>query len=280
MAEPLSALIIGLGGSGAWTLVHVKRQLMDMYNNRVPKNIGLAVFDTADEPIVGVGAGGMTRDQGTGVGTVGLEPYEYVHVGGDAYEMVRRVAETDDYPHIKSWLLAERYLKELPRTIFHLDKGAGMFRQLGRLALFRSLAQPSNSPVASVLDTKLTGLARESNNTILVMIVGSMAGGTGAGLFLDVPHIIRRVALNNHVNINLRGFFYLPQAFARDLDSNKMEPAKARAFAAMRELQRFMLSEDYKYGYPMHYHGKQSGVNAAIYRAENREKLYDFVYIL
>ncbi|MBN1564132.1 MAG: hypothetical protein JXA10_09850 [Anaerolineae bacterium] len=280
MAEPLAALIIGLGGSGAWTLVHVKRQLMDMYNNEIPKRIGLAVLDTADEPIVGVGADGMIREQGTGVGTVSLEPYEYVHVGGDAYEMVRLVADTEEYPQIRSWLLAERYLKELPRSMFNLDKGAGMFRQLGRLALFRSVAQPANSPVATVLDTKLTSLARQTGNTILVMIVGSMAGGTGAGLFLDVPHIIRRVAANNNINITLRGFFYLPQAFARDLDSNKIESAKGRAFAAMRELQRFTLSEDYRYGYPMYYHGERSGGNRSIWRAKNREKLYDFVYIL
>ncbi|NLF74561.1 MAG: hypothetical protein GX573_02590 [Chloroflexi bacterium] len=279
-ATPLSALIIGLGGSGAWTLVHVKRQLMDMYNNQLPANVALAVFDTATDPIVGVGAEGMRRELGTGVGKVGLEPYEYVHVGGDAYEMVQRVARTDQYPFIESWLLADKYLKELPRALFQLEKGAGMFRQLGRLALFRSVAQPANSPVAAVLDTKLTNLARQSGGSIVVMLVGSLAGGTGAGLFLDVPHIVRRVALANNIKVTLRGFFYLPQAFQRDLDSQSVESAKARAFAAMRELKRFMLSEDYKYGYPMYYHGANSGVNKAIWRAKSQEKLYDFVYIV
>ena len=266
-AKPLSALIIGMGGSGAWTVVHVKKHLQDMYGENLPERLGLVVFDTAETNI-------------TQIGRVTLAPHEYIHVGGDAYGLVRQVAETDRYPHIKSWLLADRYLRELPRNLFNLDEGAGQFRQLGRLAFFRSVAQPANSAIAAVLDTKLTRLAQESDNTILVMLSGSLVGGTGAGMFLDVPHIIRRVAQRRNIKVTLRGFFYLPQAFLSDLDANALQSAHARAFGALRELQRFMLSEDYRYGYPMYYHAPNSGVDPELWRAKNQEKLYDFVYLL
>lgn len=280
--RPVTTLLIGLGGSGAWTLVHVKRQLYDAYDNQIPDNVALAVLDTAKTVIVGVGPENLVRQPGMGIGRTTLDATEISHVGGDAYELVREIDQTENYPHIKSWFLSELFLSTLPRATFQLDQGAGQFRQFGRLALFRDVMQPGTSVVAAIIDNKLRDLAKKrqpNDPAIAVMIVGSLAGGTGAGLFLDIPHLVQKVAEINNIPISLKGFFYLPQAFRGTLNPQELEPARARAFAAMRELKRFLLNSDYKYGYPMHYHRARQGVNADLWRSENVGKLYDFVYL-
>ncbi len=285
MAEkrPVTTLLIGLGGSGAWTVVHVKRQLYDAYDNRVPSNIALAVLDTAVTQITGFGTDTVERKPGQGIGRTVLDRTETAHVGGDAWELVNEVDRTENYPHIKSWFLTNRFLKDLPKSLFALDQGAGQFRQFGRLALFRDIMTPSTSSVAAIIDNKLRALAQEQRTgdpAISVMFVGSLAGGTGAGLFIDLPHLVQRVAAINNIEITLRGFFYLPQAFRASLNPQELEPARTRAGAALRELNRFLLNSDYEYGYPMHYHGPRSGVNQQLWRSENRGKLYDFVYLV
>jgi len=268
--EPISTLVIGLGGSGAWTAVHVKKQLLDAYGRSVPRNVGLAVLDTA--------ANAVAR-----VGNVELSPQEYSHIGGESHEIVNRVANTKEYPHISSWLLADYYLQNLPKAVFMLDQGAGQFRQFGRLALFRDVMTVAQSAVANLLERKLVNIARMSargNPAISVVVVGSLTGGTGAGLFLDIPHLVRQVAQTQGIDIIVRAFLFLPDAFKRTLNPADLEPAKPRAFAAMRELNRFILNQDYKYGYPMYYHGERSGVNQTLWRSKLSSKLYDFAYLI
>ncbi len=267
---PLSALIIGLGGSGAWSVLHVKKQLLDAYGNQIPPNVGLMVLDTAKQSLAKLGS-------------VELEPHEYAHLGGDAYELAKLVATTDQYQHISSWFLADDYLQNLPRAVFALDQGAGQYRQFGRLALFRDVMTTAQSAVSNMLENKITNVALQSSTgspSISVFIVGSLVGGTGAGLFLDLPHLMQRVAQLRGFQITLRAFLFLTQAFGKTLSAAELEPARPRAFAAMRELSRFLLNRDYKYGYPMHYHGPRAGVEHALWRAENTGKLYDYVYMI
>ncbi len=269
-SKPISTLVIGIGGSGAWTAVHVKKQLMDMYHNEMPDNVGVAVIDTAKKPLAKLPP-------------IELEPFEYAHIGGSSYDLVKKIRDTDEYPHLKSWFLADDYLRTLGQDLFNLDQGAGQFRQFGRLALFRDVIAPAQSSIAAIVDRRLNAIARKTNAnspSILVMVVGSLTGGTGAGLFLDIPHLIRRVAMASRVNIVLRAFMFLPDAFASTLPRNELTYAEPRAFAAMRELNRFLLNEDYEYGYPIYYHGENSGSDSTIWRAKTEGPLYDFVFLI
>lgn len=282
--RPVTTLLIGLGGSGAWTVVHVKRQLYDAYNNRIPDNIALAVLDTAKTVIVNVGSGDKVREPGMGTGRTEIDRSELAHVGGDVYELMRDIDEPNNpYPHIKSWLMTKQFLETLPRAMFNIDQGAGQFRQFGRIAMFRDVMAPAASSIAAIIDNKLRTLNqthRLNDPAISVVLTGSLAGGTGAGMFIDMAHLIQRVAYINNIKITLRGFFYMPQAFAASLSSVELEPAKGRAYAALRELKRFLLNSDYQYGYPMYYHGSRSGVNQDLWRATNQGKLFDFVYLI
>ncbi len=285
MAKPISTLVIGMGGSGGWTTVHVKRQLMDAYQNRIPDNVGLIMLDTARYVIIGLGSeDSVKREPGMGVGRVEIGTHEYAHVGGDVFELSNRIANNvPGHEHFRDWFLADWYLSNLQRSQFQLETGAGQYRQFGRIALFNDVANPNTSKVDAIINSRLVELAEASEDrsrSIAVMLVGSMAGGTGAGLFMDIPHLIRRVAEHRNINVSLRAFLYLPQAFQGVIGPGELVDAKARAFAAMRELKRFIMNEDYQFGYPMFYHSASSGVNTAIWRARMTGKLFDFVYLI
>lgn len=280
--QPLTTLVIGLGGSGSWTVVHVKRQLYDAYGNDVPANVSLVALDTNNEQTVAVGGVETVREPGMGFGKVMLDSSEYAWVGGNVRNLIEDVARTDRYPHINNWLLADRYLREVQdQSLYELDKGAGMFRQFGRLALFRDVVAPSDSRVRNILENKLVGLAQRANSgTVAVMIVGSLTGGTGAGLFVDVAHLVRMVAEGSGIAVRMRGFFYLPRAFAATLPSDRLTAALPRSFGAMRELRRFLLNQDYQVGYPMYYQPPRGGLSQAWLRGRNTGSLYDFVYLV
>jgi len=281
MAQPITTLLIGLGGSGAWTLVHVKRQLYDIYDNRIPKNVTLTVFDTSRNNIPSLGTQRNLRQEGMGVGKTALQESEYVAIGGDAYPVAMDIAK-GNRQHM-GWFAADYFLKNLPKENFNIDIGAGMYRQFGRMGFFRDVESPGISGIANILDNRLRQLYREkapNSPAITVVIVGSLVGGTGAGTFIDTAHVVQRVADVSNIPVTVNGFLYLPQAFKAVLKDTDLQSAKVRAFAALRELSRFKTNQDYEYGYPMHYQDARANINPDVWFSSNKGKLYNMVYLV
>lgn len=280
--KPVPSMIIGLGGSGSWTIVHLKQALLDTYDNAIPSNVALVALDTLTKPTVRVGSAEYLRKSGEGIGGVQLDMGEYAHLGGDVYDFSKKVRDTDQYPHIKSWFDAKWKLNNLNRSQFNLDEGAGMWRQFGRMALFFDLLNPNTSRTKNRIEDSLKHIGDkvQGDGSVSVMIVGSLTGGTGAGLFLDVAHIVKQIAEVNGIKIVVRGFFYLPQTFNRDLDAANLERARQRSYAAMRELERFLLHDDAEFGYPMDYVEEAASADKGIYRSPVINRLYDFVYLI
>jgi len=279
--QPVTTLLIGLGGSGAWTLVHVKRQLYDIYNNRVPPNVTLTVFDTSRNKIPSIGTQRNIRKEGMGVGKTALHESEYVAIGGDAFGLAHDIAR-GNRPHMQ-WFNADHFLKTLPKENFNIDIGAGMFRQFGRIGFFKDVEAPGISGIAGILDNRLRQLNNEKSRNspaITVVLVGSLVGGTGAGTFIDTAHIVQRVADVNKIPVTVNGFLYLPQAFRAVLNDGDLQAAQVRAFAALRELSRFKLNQDYLYGYPMHYQDARANINPNVWYSSNKGKLFNMIYLV
>ncbi|MEM6284094.1 MAG: tubulin-like doman-containing protein [Chloroflexota bacterium] len=283
--QPIPALVLGLGGSGAATIMHVKQQLLNTYNNQLPSQVGMLVFDTSKQPLSQFKGVGQTRHQGMGFGAIALDQREYGHLGGQSRNLMQRVAaqpDSDENRHLASWLQADWYLKNLQPTLFNLEDGAGQFRQLGRLALFKDVASANSSSFYQRVNEKITTIKRNagSERSLPVFIIGSLVGGTGAGLFLDAAYLVRKIAESQDMEVQLRGYFYLPDAFRATLTLDQVENAKPRTFAALRELGRLLLNEDYELGYPVHYTRPGTSAGNRIWRSELRGKLYDLVYLV
>lgn len=271
--NPIPALIVGLGGSGATTVMHIKQQLMNTYDDQVPDTVGLLIFDTSQSPLAQVSKANLAQPANR----------EYGHLGGNAKAMVQRAASgSPDSDHLSSWLCADYYLKSLPDNLFQLEDGAGQLRQLGRLALFKDVAATNTSQFYSLVNERIQSIRRASGvqRALAVYIVGSLTGGTGAGLFVDSAYLIRKIAQSVGMDVLMRGFFFLPDAFSAALPRADRESAKPRSFAALREMSRFILHEDYKLGYPIFYQDARHSSDVDMWRGHLTSKLYDLIYLI
>lgn len=241
---PRPGLIVGLGGTGQWVLTWLKRDLLLSNNGVMPKNVRLLEIDTCTRLEAGasrVTASGK-KEEAAEVGGVMLEKSEFVYIGGDAHPLAQQIKEQQDRgkEQVARWFHAGRWLStQSPRT-FILDEGAGRLRQFGRLAIFKDLkGEEAGSHIWSALRTAIEGVRSVVNQqrSLEIIVVGSFAGGTGSGLFIDTALILRLLAQQLNVHHILRGMFALPSVFTTAPDAEM----KARSFAAWRELNRFMV---------------------------------------
>ncbi len=240
---PRPALIIGLGGTGQWVLTYLKKELLDNTKGKgVPKEVRLVAFDTTRQ--VDERRSRSSEEEPVVVEGVQLDIDEFYHLGGNIEQIVREIAQENKHSHISSWLQGKTYLSRLGAGQYMLEEGAGQMRPFGRMAVFKDLEMnPENSKIFGTLRDAIHDIRREvkENRSLEISIVASLAGGTGAGIAIDVAHIVRTIAedIFGSRNFVIRGFFVLPRAFHRfpGGDNRKM---RARAFAAIRELSRFI----------------------------------------
>ncbi len=270
MARP--ALVIGLGGTGQWVLTYLKRELIEAYlpdrgnpnlvrEGGMPKGVRLLAFDTILQRVVKdenqTEVGGDVRHRR--VGNVELdEGTEYIFSGGKIKSLVDIIWNKDHQnfralePHL--WL-KESFpsFPNLPMTVMNATDGAGAIRQVGRLAFIRNVREnlgvlgSIRSAIQGILDD-LGANAIEAGNQntpnyskrLEVIFVTSLAGGTGAGMFIDLALWCRNIIDTQFPGATVfRAFLVTPFAFTSpgaNVDRGKM----ARSFAAWRELDRFL----------------------------------------
>lgn len=238
------ALIVGLGGTGQWVLTYLKKDLMESNGGTMPDNVKLLAFDTMPQASVSADSAASAHEKGQDikVGAVQLMTNtEFFHLGGEMRGIGEMLTAADNnrqqqpLAHIGSWFAAQHWMQSLPRASWVLATGAGQLRQFGRLGLFQDLADPGRSQIWSRIDVAARSLERGLGQQRLeIVVVGSFAGGTGSGMFIDFGLLLRE--RTKGVNSMLRGYFALPRVF----DQNPDDDLKARSFAAWRELNRFM----------------------------------------
>lgn len=269
------AIIIGLGGTGQWVLTFVKKELLEIGRGKMPSNVALLSFDTMPQATAETERQG--GDKEVKVGTIKLETdKEFIHVGGNAFRLAQKINK-GEHPHISKWFQAGHYLSALPPAAFNLSEGAGAIRQFGRLSIFYDLSQPANSRISpyvyNALQTVRSTVTDEAQ--LEVIIVGSFAGGTGAGMFIDMALLLRSLASDAVAGKHIvRGFFVLPRSFPIEKGRRQTETF-ARTFAAWRELNRFMIVD------PNH------GIQTMVYHQRNRDfqidvekRAYDVCYLI
>ena len=117
--------------------------------------------------------------------------------------------------------------------------GAGQIRALSRLAFYDLLRHPNN---LTPLDRALNDLKAETgaqDDKLKIMIVSSFAGGTGSGIFLQMPLFLRSYIDRRYpgMEVLIRGLFALPDVFMGHTYSDiQRESMYANAYASLKEL--------------------------------------------
>jgi hypothetical protein len=219
-------VVIGLGGTGFGTVLKLKRQFIDAYGS-VPPIIRFLTIDTTEN---------TEHSEKARDGTiVRLEPNEeYVLSIPNPAGLVSGTNE-----HIDEW-----WPRNIP--INAIVAGAGQVRARGRLALFAKAGdifgriRRAIDEVMAIKNKKRMYTERfhvSNRGGVEVYIVGSLAGGTGSGIFLDVAFIARNY-LDSESNIT--GVMVLPRIF-QGLPGVQL--VKSNAYAALKEIEHFAKME-------------------------------------
>lgn len=145
---------------------------------------------------------------------------------------------------LQGWFAEDEDLTTEIRQM-HLLDGAGQIRMMSRLA-FQVAMQDVHT--VSRLENALNALTAHDGQTVFegqvnVMLVGSLAGGTGAGMFLQTALLLATLLRDKAITPELRGLFLLPDVFVRaaQLPAKQVGNVQANGYAALRELNAIML---------------------------------------
>lgn len=119
-----------------------------------------------------------------------------------------------------------------------MTDGASEMRIKSRLAFMDTLADGSLLKLEQVIESIFH---ERGDDKIRVMLVSSLSGGTGSGMFIQVALWLRDFFVRRNCQASLKGIFLLPDIFVRTVKNAKENPRKklyyyANAYAAIREL--------------------------------------------
>ncbi len=128
-----------------------------------------------------------------------------------------------------------------------LTEGAGQIRAISKLAFDACLREGRIAPLHDAINElqKLNGDSLEQS--MRVVIVSTLVGGTGSGILLPVSMYLRNYLENAcQKKPIIRGFCVLPDVFFHNANKTETEKnnLRANAYATLRELDAFMLKAD------------------------------------
>ena len=233
------SIVIGAGGTGYWILSLLKRQLYINYGVDADETneIKFLLMDTLAEEK-------FEREYQQHVKSIGekftIKRREYLHLGESkegffAWANVERNYKDPIYEWFRRGLFIENYPVE---ANWKLNEGAAQMRQFGRMAFYFNKARIKQAIINLLDEVK----AAAGDTTIPVWIFGSFAGGTGAGLMLDLAILTKVIAKQRKISVRNIGGIVLP-----DVYSNTMQTSPAQGYSAFRELSRFLSRTDEKH---------------------------------
>jgi len=228
-------VLVGIGGTGVEVLSRVRRLVEESYGSL--KNFPLISFysiDTDKDYKV-------TNPEMAGPP---LQDHEKHWASVSGKEVNDIMANMEKYPWIGSW-----FPRELERNIGALEAGAGQIRACGRFAFFynyHKIRQGFNQACDRVKGHENLMLdkydIRVSSGGLNVFVVGSMSGGTGSGMLIDIGYSIRNW-LKGQGSPLVTAIVPMPNAFA---SINVGDRVLANGYAALMELSYF---SDYRTEY-------------------------------
>jgi len=230
------SLVIGLGGTGRETIRFLKRRFFETNNGKLPDLVRLLCFDTteeANESILGQNGNDIV-----------LTSSEFWNLGG--YNVDRQVQSIQgmvEYKEILAW-----FPKELRPG--QVDQGAQITRPIGRLSLLlkekkvRALIREAMKQLHLIWKKRY----KDTKESMDVYFISSLCGGTGSGMFIDLPYITEVAADEEKIKSFQRiGILLLPSAFSTSLSSDLMMRAEGNTYAALKELDYFMEQARFDY---------------------------------
>lgn len=145
-----------------------------------------------------------------------------------------------------------------------LNEGAGQIRMASRLALMAAMGEEKLKTIDFAISSLLTlEPERHAGNDIKVHIISSLAGGTGAGSFLQIAYYVKDVMRNDyHIQSpKITGYFILADVLCNDrsigFNKDQIENTRSNTYACMKELDAFIHKDDIQVFRPIEFEYKR-----------------------
>jgi hypothetical protein len=235
--EVRPTVFIGLGGTGMEILLRLRRRILQAEWNGTRLNslsefpvASFLYFDTDTNEARETGRAGATDPMADAV-SFGKGDLLQKKVDVGYYQRNKA-----NHPSIAEWLPS----RDL--SMIDTEKGAGQVRAISRLLFFdqfdnfrKAVSDKGNAVLDNVSTQQaLAKLGIEVQRQLRAVVVGSIAGGTGSGAFIDAGLAIRSMLTPKFDEVDL--FALLPSGYA----SANRDRVFANSFAALSELEHVM----------------------------------------
>jgi hypothetical protein len=215
-------LIVGLGGVGSKITAKLSAMITD---EKQKKRINFVVFDTDVNEL-----GKIKKD------------YPFISTVQTSTNMT-----VGDYLHLDEYTRDHSFPVNPNLYRKTLSEGAGQVRAISHLAFVTAMKRGYMEPLDNAIYDLYKLESTPTTQVLRVIIVSTLAGGTGSGLILPVSMYIKQF-LKTKIQIPgsiTRGFFILPEILYGAVTAEPMRNAfKANAYAVLRELNAFILKAD------------------------------------
>lgn len=240
MLNPINkTLVIGLGGTGKETLIQVKRRLFEEgYDETMfQPYVKLLSLDFDPAPV-------STSTRETTPREIMLDTSESAAVSSTPiFNRLKTLNEPINRQYYESWY------PDMDNSFIRMGAhraGAAQWRPLGRMGYFEQ-DQVFQQRLESKLNSLQGDLAsdnRELNSEVVVYIVSSISGGTGAGLLLDVAYYMRSL----NPDMRIVGMLLLPGIYSEHDIQGRLF---SNTYAMLKEMTSFMgQSREFRANYP------------------------------
>lgn len=241
-------LIIGLGGSGKRVITELRKMFYEKYKTPTIPIVDYLYFDTDTGDITG----GTTKIDAIAE----LEKKDVIDatISTDVFDGIINTFE-GKYPHIAKWFDKESIIPKVQSS--GIQNGAKQIRPIGKLTFFHKYSEFKNKIKSKIKNingddarkqtenlfskrNNITPKIEESN--VELIVVGSIAGGTGSGTFIDAGFASKYWAkkeTGSKTSINTTGIFFLPSTFS-NISNIDMKKANANGYAALKELNYYL----------------------------------------
>ena len=244
-------LFIGLGGTGMEISLRVRRRLLNyIWGGRENPirltnltEFPLAQFINFDLDAGSIAESGKSAATDPLADLVKFNDEEKLIFKLDMDKYLRSDGELKSYPHIASWFPLTR--KKALELGIDPSKGAGQIRALSRLYFFDKYVALKSmiddkirvllAGVSSKDKTERLGLELEPAS-LRIVVITSIAGGTGAGSFLDMGYLAKWLAKKQLLGAKVDLCVMLPSGYAGHGKSR----TEANTYAALMELETCM----------------------------------------
>lgn len=253
-------VVVGIGGTGTEILARVRRLTEETYGNlsNFPILSFLAIDTDKDYELHNPEAAGSP-----------FKENEQVLASVSSEQAKDMVDSMDSFPWISSW-----FPSELERNIAAIEAGAGQIRACGRFAFFCNYHAIRDRFIEAVRRVKgrenfmsdQYGI-RVNTNAINVFVTGSLSGGTGSGMLIDIGYCIRKW-IKGEGSPLITAIMPMPNAF---VGIDVRERVLSNGYAAMMELSYF---SDYRTEYIANFSKGQTD------EIRSNRAPYDFTYLV